>query len=390
MRDRLRLILNVRRRELRRMGARPIYILGMVGIPLFCFYFFCHLLSEGIPQDLPVAVVDETNSANTRLIIDYLETFPQTAIVLRGKSFTEARDAMQRGKVVGIFHIPKDFDRLVISGDRPAITYYFNNAYMLGGSLSFRDMKTMSELANGKVILTYGEALGIPESVSMARIMPIQISAQPIGNHWLNYSVYLNSAILPGIMQLMILMMTVYSIGTEIKYRTSRDWLATSGGSIVLGLWGKLTTHFVVHFAVGLFLIALLYRYLDFPLRGSIWSMVAAMACLIIASQAMGVFFISVLPTLRMGLSLSALIGMLSFTIAGFTYPLQDMPPAVQALGQLFPLRHYFIISVDQALNGTPLYYSLPRYIILLAFVLLPIPLLGKLKKAVIEFKYIP
>ena len=81
---------------------------------------------------------------------------------------------------------------------------------------------------------------------------------------------------------------------------------------------------------------------------------------------------------------------MISFSIVGFSYPLLAMDPTLQALGQLFPLRHYFLIYVDQALNGRSLFYTWSEYVWLLGFLILPF-LIGKnLKRALLYLKYIP
>ena len=99
---------------------------------------------------------------------------------------------------------------------------------------------------------------------------------------------------------------------------------------------------------------------------------------------------IGVLPTLRLGLSFACLFGMIAFSIVGFSFPVLAMDPTLQALSTLFPLRHYFLIYVDQALNGRDLIYSWGEYIWLLGFLFLPFLIGRQLKKALLYFKYIP
>ena len=118
--------------------------------------------------------------------------------------------------------------------------------------------------------------------------------------------------------------------------------------------------------------------------------MLVAIFFLVIASQAVGVFMIGTLPTLRLGLSFACLFGMIAFSIVGFSYPLLAMDPTLQALGRLFPLRHYFLIYVDQALNGRAIYYTLGEYIWLLGFLILPFLIRKNLKQALLYFKYVP
>ena len=118
--------------------------------------------------------------------------------------------------------------------------------------------------------------------------------------------------------------------------------------------------------------------------------MLAAIFLLVVASQSVGVLMFGAMPTLRLGLSAACLFGMISFSIVGFSFPVHAMHPTLQALARLFPLRHYFLIYVDQALNGRALIYTWSEYAWLLGFLVLPF-LIGKnLKAALMDFEYIP
>ena len=49
-------------REIHRLVAKPLYIFCMLIAPLFCMVFFVSLMKEGLPTNLPIAVVDLDNS----------------------------------------------------------------------------------------------------------------------------------------------------------------------------------------------------------------------------------------------------------------------------------------------------------------------------------------
>ncbi len=78
------------------------------------------------------------------------------------------------------------------------------------------------------------------------------------------------------------------------------------------------------------------------------------MLFLVLAAQALGIFFISLIPVLRMGMSLGSLLGMLSFSISGMSIPVSSMIAPMQTLAYIFPLRYYFRIGINQALIGAP------------------------------------
>lgn len=388
--QRIRRIGWIGRREMRRIVERPVYLFCMLGAPLVSVLFFLSLMRGGLPTDLPIAVVDLDRSATSRNLVRQLDAFEQTEVALQTQSFAQAREAMQRGEVYGIFYIPADFARQASMGKQPRLSFYTNATYLIAASLLFRDMKTMSVLAGASAGLQTGLAKGYTEAQLMARLQPIVIDTHPIGNPWLNYSVYLNNTLLPGIIQLMIFLVTVFSIGSELKYDTSRQWLRMGGDSITVSLVGKLWPQTLIFTLVGFLYCALLYGYNAFPLQSGWGPMLTAMFMLVIASQAMGVFMIGVLPTPRLGLSFASLFGMISFSIVGFSFPVPGMDPTLQALSLLFPLRHYFLIYVDQALNGRDLFFSWTEYAWLAGFLILPWLVGRHLKKALLYFKYLP
>jgi ABC-2 type transport system permease protein len=359
----------------------------MFFIPLFSCFFFLSLMREGLPIELPIAVVDRDNTSNSRNLLRQLDLFEGVQIVGQYPDFNIAQTEMQKGNVYGIFCIPADFTQEAVSGKQPVLTFYTNNSYMVAGSLVFKEMKTIATLASASVVLQTGKAKGYSEQQIMANIQPVNMDTHPIGNPWLNYSVYLNNLILLGMFALMIMCVTVYSIGIEIKDKTVRKWLQPDTDSITVAILGKLLPQTILFSIVGMLIYAILYGWMQFPMNGNIVNMLGALFLLIIASQSLGVFMIGCFPTLRLGLSFSCIFGMVAFSISGFSYPVDAMYPPIQALSYLFPLRHYFLIYVDQALNGRALYYSLLNYTSLMGFLILPVFILRNLKWSL---KYAP
>lgn len=361
----------------------------MLIAPLISLVFFVTLMHNGLPTSLPIALVDMDNTSTSRNLARQLDAFSASEIVVQYPDFENARTAMQRGEVYGIFLIPNHFSTDAVSGKQPKLSFYTNNSYLIAGSLLFRDMKTISTLASGSVVLQLGRARGYTDAQIMAQVQPIVIDARPIGNPWLNYSVYLTNIILPGILALLVMCVAVYSIGIEIKERTAGSWLQAGNKSITISIIGKMIPQTIIFFFTGLIIFATLYIFMGFPVS-HILPMILALFLLIIASQALGVFMIGCFPTLRLGLSFACIWGMIAFSISGFSFPVDAMYPSVQALSNLFPLRHYFLIYVDQALNARDLFYSWPHYVALAAFLILPAFVLHHLKWSLKHFPYQP
>lgn len=377
-------------RELRRLAVQPIYWFCMVIAPLFCYFFFTSLMHEGLPESLPLGVVDEDHTVTSRNLVRNLDAFQMTDVVKTYSNVTEARKAVQQGHIYGFYLIPQGTTSEAQSQRLPTISFYTNYSYLVAGSLLYRDMRTMSELASGAASRTVLYAKGATERQAMAYLQPVVIDMHAVGNPWLNYNVYLSNVIIPGMLGLFIFMITVYGLGTELKFNTADELMQRSGGSVIVAVTGKLIPQLLVFLLSGTLYVLYLYAYLHFPCHCGLARMWCIMALFVMACQGMGVFMFTMFPTLRLGLSFASLWGVISFSISGMSFPVMAMHPILQGIANLFPLRHYFLLYVNSALDGYPLANAWPFVLALLAFAQLPWPCMFRLKKVLTTYRYEP
>lgn len=383
-------LFHVARREVRRLASQPIYWFCMLAAPVLCLVFFLTLMGSGLPTNLPLGLVDDDGSATSRQLARNLDAFQQSDIVARYPTVSEARKAMQRGEIYGFYYIPEGTSRKALRQEQATVSFYMNYSYLIAGSLVFRDMKTMSELASGAAVQQVMLARGATEAQAMALLQPIVVDTHPISNPWLNYSVYLSNTLLPGVLMLFITMVTVYSIGIEVKDGTAREWLAEGGFSLTQSLAGKLLPQTVAFVLLWGLVDVVLYAWLRFPCLCGLPVMLGVSALGVVAAQGLGVFMFAALPTLRLGLSFASLWGVISFSISGMSFPVMAMHPVLQGLCNLFPLRHYFLLYVNFALNGYDAADIWPNLVGLAAFALLPLVVGWHLKQTLLTVKYIP
>ncbi|MCI7195710.1 MAG: ABC transporter permease [Bacteroides sp.] len=372
------------RRELRIMRNRPIYLLGSVVTVAFCAIFFLTFLKQGLPHDLPIGIVDLDNSSLSRNFSRQLDA-TQLGKVLKYDSFAEAREDMQSGKITAVCVIPAGMYADVQASRRPTFTYYLNGLYFVGGALSYKNILTMINLADGAVQREILRAKGVNEDAIMGRIQPVNVDVHQIGNQYTNYGYYLTNIFLPGVLALTVVIILIYSLGAELKYGTSRHLLSTAGGSMYNALFGKLVVYTTLFSVIGLILILLMYDWMHFPINGSIWNMFLAIVLLVLASESVAIFIIGLLPIPRLALSIGALYSVLAFSMSGFTLPVETMPPYIQGLAEAFPLRHYFLFYSREVIFGTGFAGWWQEVIHLLIFLLLPSLVIYRLKGAYVR-----
>lgn len=110
----------------------------------------------------------------------------------------------------------------------------------------------------------------------------------------------------------------------------------------------------------------------------------------VVSAQGFGIFMFGLMPSLRMSMSTCSLWAVISFSLSGAAYPIFSMSPAIEALAQLFPLRHYYMVYQICVFNGFPLSYAWFNIAALAGFACLPVFIMRNLKRAMLEFVYIP
>ena len=377
-------------RGFRTLVSRRVYLVCLILVPIAFTLFFINMMDSGLPLKVPSAVVDLDNSELSRNVTRTLAASELVDINDKLESFHEASLKVRGGEIFGFFMIPADFQRKAISGDNPTITYYCNMTYFVPGTLAFKGFKTTAVTTAGGLVQTTLVSNGIPSETAGTLLQPVVIQQQAIGNPWMNYNYYLTNSFVPGIIALMVALVAAYTICEEIKRGSSVEWLRTGGGSMLVALTGNLIPQAVTGIAVGIACQALMFGFNHFPLNCPTWHMVLAMALMVLASQAFAVTVCCLLPNLRFAVSICSLSGILAFSIAAFSFPVEAMYPEIGVFSYILPVRYYFLIYIDQALNGIPLYYSRFYYIALLIFPLVALVGLPRLKKHCAHPIYLP
>ena len=290
-----------------------------------------------------------------------LDAFQNTHIAGSYSDVAAAREATQKGEIYAFIYFPRDCAANMIAGRQPGISFYYTMSFLSAGSLLLSDLKTIATLGYAGVAKAKMQAMGVPESQIMPLLQPIKVELHRVGNPGTDYNAYLSPMLVPGVMLLFIFIFTAYSIGLELKFGRSKEWLDTAGGNIFVALTGKMLPQTILSMTMMSLYLIYIYGVMGFPHEGG-WAVIFLLGALtVMAAEGFGIFMFSLLPHVRM---------------------------SMRSLAWLFPLRHYFVIYQTSVFNGFPLTDCWQHVACLFAFALLPLPLMGRLKKAMTEGEY--
>ena len=377
-------------RELLILRRNHIYMFCMVVFPLLTMVFFTSLMDDGLPTSMPVGVVDLDNTSTTRSLVRRLDAFQTSQVVAHYPSVADARHAMQTNEIYGFLYIPKGTTDNLQASRQPRISYYYSYASLTSGALIMKDLKTIATLGSAGVGQATMRAKGYTDQQIQTFLQPIRIDLHQIANPWSSYNIYLTTALVPGLIMLFIFLISAYSLGTELKFGTSKEWLAMVDNRIMKALIGKYLPQTLIFLAIVYAYQYYVFYVLHFPHQGSAWMMVLLGLMQVLASQGFGIFAFGLMPSLRMSMSICSLWAVLSMSMAGSAFPVMGMDGPLQSLSWLFPLRHYYMFYQICVFNGFPLLEAWFHFAALLAFMLLPWLVVKKIKNAMLNYVYIP
>jgi ABC-2 type transport system permease protein len=384
------LIWEIALREMKILRKNPMYGFCMVALPLVVIFFFTSLLDEGVPQELPVGVVDLDNTSTTRALIRKLDGFQNSQVVAHFPSVAEARHAMQENEIYGFLYFPEGTTRKLMAARRPQVSFYYSNVSLSGGSMVMKDLKTVTTLGSAAVGMATLRAKGFTDQQIQAFLQPIRIDLHQVANPWANYNVYLSTVFVPGVLMLFMFLISAYSLGMELKFNRGKEWIEKARGNIVVAIVGKYLPHVLIFLSLMCFYQFYIYHVLHFPHVGG-WGMVIVLTVLsVFGSIGFGIFAFGLMPSLRMSMSICSLWAVLSFSLAGSAFPMMGMDGSLQAMTWLFPLRHYYMLYQITVFNGYPLADAWFHLVALVAFTLTPWFVLSKVKNAMLNYVYIP
>jgi len=343
--------------ELERIGSRSLYPIVLVILPLFSIIFLCTIFGNGRIEELPVGAVDYTGSRLSGEILDKIDASSTLHIEHIYTSENEAIRAMQNLEIYGFVTIPPNFDRSLYSGGQPQIAYYYQKSLLATGEeVNGAFLKVLADVAKS-LLEQSGSMGGLDKESIKAVAMPVNINSIPEYNSNLDFRVYITYPFIFIFLQIILLVFIVYIIGlSKMLENRSREIPARVLPYItIFGCYAILSTF-------------ICFTLLDMPANGRVAELALSGILLFCATAGTGVAIAALVPNFSIAVSLASMYGALGATMCGVTFPIEQMSGWVQALAELFPVRHFTRIYHNLLYRDISFIYSLKEIAALLLF----------------------
>lgn len=324
--------------ELREMSRDLGVIIFFVVLPLAYPVLYYFVYSTEVARDVPVAVVDECNSARTRDFIRRVDASPEAAVMAKCANLSEAQDLMARGVVFGVVRIPSSFEEDLRSGRQTRVGVYTDVSSMIYYKNVLLPCTNVSQEMNKSIKV---EVLGqrmTDREIAVAK-SPIAYEHVQLYNPQGGYASFL----IPPIMMLIIQQALVIGVGiamgrTREKNRGNAFYMGVSGYerpvAVVLGR---------VFVIVPVFLIMALYMQMTvtlgcgLPMLAHYGSWVAFLLPYLLACACFSIVCSFLIYRREDSMLLFVFMSIPLLFLSGVSWPASNIPALWQWVASAFP-----------------------------------------------------
>jgi len=353
-------------KELLELKADPRLFGVVVLAPIIQLFLLGYAATTDV-RDVPVVVADADRSVASRNLVERFSASPNFSVIAVVSGVNEIDPYLERGVAWMALAIPSHYGESLDAG-RPQTLQVIAD-----GSDANSSNVALGYATN--LIAGYAQELSVGRAASMpgAGTMPARGSGIDARVRvWFNPRLESRDFMIPGVLALLLLVVTTNlssmgivrekELGTleQLNVTPLRRWQLIVGKLLPYALIGMIDAFLVIAVAVLWFQI---------PLRGSVLLLVALTLIYLLTTLGLGLFVSTVSATQQQAMMTTTFFFLTPMIyLSGFVFPIENMPPVIQLVTYLIPLRYFLVIVRSIFLKGVGLETLWPQVAALTAW----------------------
>ncbi len=298
-------------------------------------------------KDIKFSYIDHDKTSSSRELIDKFNASTYFNLITDFPSNKVASDAMLKGEVDVILEIPQNFERNLLKNKKTILSVNINaidgaaagveNVY-INQIIQHFNKNAMAKL------MTPSDAKSLPKSI------------MSIPSFWYNKTLNYKTFMVPGILVLLVTMITLFLSGMNIVREKEIGTLEQMNVTPIKKyefIIGKLFPFWVlgmVLLTVGLIISRLLF---DVPMVGSAFLMYTYTSVYILVILGMGLFISNFTDTQQQAMFIAWFFVVIFILMSGLFTPIESMPDWAQFLTEFNPIKYYVEVMRMVMLKGS-------------------------------------
>ena len=351
-------------RELRYLRTHKWDLCLVTLAPMFIIVLFAGMFYQGKAEHLPIAIIDQDQSALSQNIEKYLSHNTTLKVLVISQSSDEVEQLLNQTKIWGYVTIPEGAEQRLVRAQDAEISIAFNQSYFsVGNSISSAML-----LSTLEAIIDFTGRNYLTNIIPNLDIPTPNVKISPLYNPSLSYEFYLEPFMIPAILHLLLCCCVAFSVGQELKLNTTTQWLNQTG--LLRALFTKNLVYVLIFTAWTWAWMFWLIEIRGWFVAGHLWLILLAQFLFYSAYAFISSAVVLATKDLAKTFGFLAVYGGSSLSFAGVTLPLNNAPLFTKFWSNIIPYTPYAQLQTQQWVIGSPISTSLFPLLILMIYTL--------------------
>jgi ABC-2 type transport system permease protein len=330
----MRAFYRVFKSELRTIFAdRGVLLVFLGAVVIYSFFYPIPYLPQ-VLRDVPIAVVDQDQSALSRKLIRMSDASELLRVECLAPTVLEAEDLVKAGRIGGLMVIPKGFERDVARGMQAKVGVYADAGYFLVYRQAMTGMVTVVRTLSAGVEVRRLQAGGRMAHQAMAAQRPLQLITTPLFNPAEGYASYIVPAILVLILQQTLLIGIGMLGGTAYETRTT---IEGADGGLLAAILGKTAAYLGLYAVNALYYLFVVFGIYGFSRRGEALAVLAFLLPFLLSIILLGLTLAGLFRRREDAIHGLLIVSLPAVFLAGFSWPVEGIPQWLRWISFLLP-----------------------------------------------------
>ncbi len=341
--DRLRSLI---RKEFIQIARDPRTLYITFAIPVIQLFLLGYTATTDV-RNVPLVVFDQDRSPTSRRLVDAYRAADYFRLAYDVGSEMELRRLIDRGDARAGLLIPPDYSERVLEGEQVSVAFVLDGSDPNVASTTLAAAELIGKAHSTDLMVERLQRQGLAEAFDP----PLEVRTRVWYNPDMESAFFMVPALIGMILQLLTSMLTATAIVRERERGTIEQLIVTPIRSWEL-IVGKLTPYVLIAFFDMLEVLVVGTFWFGVPIRGSLGLLLALSALFLTGSLGIGLFISTMAKTQQEAIMLVYFTMLPTIFLSGFFFPLAAMPPVLQAISYVIPLRYFLIIIRSVLLKG--------------------------------------
>lgn len=307
--------------------------------PLAYAILYPYLYTNETLVDVPIAVVDNCNSARSRQLTRSLDATMDLKVHAKLENLEQAKVELYKGNIHGIVYIPSDFDKRIEAKDQSSISMFSE----MGSFMYYRAMV----LAVNYASLDMGEKIktkrlydaGVSGYDAEVAAKPLLNESTILYNPGMGFSSFLLTAVLILILHQTLVFGIGMAAGAERENNPNNELIlnTTSRGGVFRVVIGRALSYFIVYLLWSAFVLLVVPKIFNLPHIGDYHTILAFVVPFLLAT----IFFGMTISYFNMERENQMIVfiffSLILLFLSGISWPQSNMSGFWRMFSYLFP-----------------------------------------------------